>query len=149
VALIGFVDAAYLTIEHYQGVIPPCSITKGCDKVLTSTYASLFGIPTSLLGSIYYFVILAGVFAYIESKNFSILKWTLSITGVGFLFSLWFVYLQVFSIGSYCAYCLGSAATSTVLFILAIIVFKKYSNGQSISNGQSFSDGQNIQNPNN
>lgn len=131
IALIGFADASYLTVEHFQGRIPPCSITKGCDKVLTSTYAELFGVPTSLAGAIYYFLILAGIFAYIESKNTQILKWTLFFTTAGFGFSLWFVYLQVFQIHSYCAYCLGSALTSTILFAMALVVFSKYSDIRS------------------
>ena len=125
IALIGFADATYLTIEHYQGRIPPCSITSGCEKVLTSSYSTLFGIPTSLLGDLYYVVILIGLFAYFESKSTKILKWTFLFTTVGFGFSLWFIYLQVFVIGSYCLYCLGSAATSTILFVTGMGVFSR------------------------
>jgi uncharacterized membrane protein len=123
VALIGFADATYLTIEHYQGRIPPCSITGGCEQVLTSPYSTLFGVPTSLLGVVYYVIILAGLFGYFESKNTRLLKWTLLFTTLGFGMSLWFVYLQVFVIHSFCAYCLGSAATSTILFVIAMGVF--------------------------
>ena len=123
VALIGFADSVYLTIEHFQGVIPPCSITGGCERVLTSSYASIFGIPTSILGIIYYLLILVGLFTYFESKNTNVLKWTFLFTTVGFGFSLWFVFLQIFVIHSYCAYCLGSAITSTLLFVTAMAVF--------------------------
>ena len=127
VALIGFADAVYLTLERYQGVIPPCSITGGCEAVLTSAYATIAGIPVSLLGVLFYLVILIGLFAYLESKNTKILKWTLFLTAFGFLSSLWFVFLQAFVIHAYCAYCLFSALTSTVLFICALVVFSKYS----------------------
>jgi len=57
VALLGFVDATYLTVEHYRGVVPPCT-TAGCEIVLTSEYSVLFGVPTALFGSVYYFLIL-------------------------------------------------------------------------------------------
>ena len=41
-ALIGFIDASFLTIEHYRGVVPPCSIISGCEKVTTSEYSEVF-----------------------------------------------------------------------------------------------------------
>lgn len=126
VALIGFIDAGYLTIEHYQGRIPPCSITAGCEVVLTSAYSVVLGVPVSLAGTIYYLSILIGAFAYLESKNKNILKWTLLLTALGLGASLWFVYIQVFTLHSYCVYCLGSAFTSIILFVTAMEVLKKY-----------------------
>ena len=126
VALIGFADATYLTFEHFQGVIPPCSITGGCELVLTSSYAVVLGIPVSLLGMLYYILILIGIVGYLEGKHEKMLRASLILTVAGILASLWFVFLQVFVIHSYCAYCLGSAITSTILFVTAIIVFCKY-----------------------
>jgi len=123
IALCGFADATYLTIEHYQGRIPPCSLTGGCEVVLTSQYSTIFGVPTSLLGIVYYVIILAGLFGYLESRNTRLLKWTLFFTTLGFGMSLWFVYLQVFILHSFCVYCLGSATTSTILFVTAMGVF--------------------------
>lgn len=134
VALLGFVDATYLSFEHYQGTIPPCSLTAGCEKVLTSEYSTVFGVPVSLVGVIYYLFILVGAFAYVEGKHEKMLRYGMLITVFAFLASLWFVYLQIFIIESYCLYCLGSAATSTVLFILALIVFKKHQPRQIVSN---------------
>jgi uncharacterized membrane protein len=42
------------------------------------------------------------------------------------LASLWFTGAQIFIIHSYCAYCLGSAIITTVLFVLTLVVFSKY-----------------------
>jgi uncharacterized membrane protein len=126
VAILGFVDASYLTVEHYKDVIPPCSVTGGCEVVLTSIYSQIFGVPTSLLGSIYYLLILIGAFSYLESKNLNLLKWSLLLTVPGFLFSLWFVYIQVFELYSYCIYCLGSFLTSTILFVSTMEIFARY-----------------------
>lgn len=132
VALLGFADATYLTIEHFSGDIPPCTIVEGCESVLTSPYAVIAGIPVSLIGAIFYFIVLVGVFSFIESKKTGLLKWSLLLTVFGFLATLWFLYLQAFVIGAFCLYCLGSALTSTVLFVTAIVVFKKYGpNGSS------------------
>ncbi len=126
VALIGFIDAGYLTVEHYQNVIPPCSITGGCEVVLTSDYSVIFGVPVSLLGMIYYFLIMAGTFGYLESKHVALLKWSCIATTAGFLMSLWFLYVQAFILNKYCLYCLGSATTSIILFVIGSIVLKKY-----------------------
>jgi len=126
VALIGFADATYLVIEHFRGVVPPCTITAGCELVLTSPFSVVWGIPVALLGSLFYLLIAAGAFAYLESKNEEILRYTLQFTMFGLLASIWFVFLQVFILHSYCAYCMGSALTSTTLFILACIIHKKY-----------------------
>jgi uncharacterized membrane protein len=126
IAIIGFADAGYLTIEHYNNVVPPCSITRGCEQVLTSEFSTIFGIPVALLGMIYYFLIAAGLFFFIESRNHEMLRVTLLGTVLGLLASLWFVILQAFIIHWYCAYCMGSAATSTLLFIFAVFIFRKY-----------------------
>lgn len=130
IALLGFADATYLTVEHYLGAVPPCSITAGCEAVLTSSYASILGVPVSLLGALFYLAVLVGAFAYLENKHEKLLRYALALTIIGFIMSLWFVYVQVFIIGSYCIYCLGSALTSTILFVTAMEILKKYSNGK-------------------
>lgn len=139
VAILGFADAGYLTFEHYQGVIPPCSVTGGCEKVLTSSYSVIFGVPVSLMGAIYYFIVALGAFMYLESKHgrgqisahhSAILKWTFIATALGFGMSLWFVYIQLFVLHAVCVYCMGSAITSTVLFISAIAMLRRSSIAQ-------------------
>ncbi len=126
VAIIGFADASYLVIEHYQGVTPPCSITSGCEKVLNSSYSEVLGIPVSLPGALFYIVVAAGALAYLEGRHEKLFRYSLLFTVFGLLASVWFVFLQVFIIHSYCLYCMGSAATSTTLFVLACVILRKY-----------------------
>ena len=133
-ALLGFADATYLSVEHFLGVIPPCSITGGCEKVLTSSYAAIAGIPVSLLGVLYYLSIVIGVLILLESKyitkrvkeNSEMFRLSLLLTIPGLLMSLWFTGAQVFILHSYCTYCLGSASITLLLFILSIVILKKY-----------------------
>ncbi len=128
IAILGFADSTYLTVEHFKGVIPPCSIAGGeCGVVLQSSYAKILGMPVSILGSIYYLIVAVGVFAYIDSKKTKILKWILLFTAFGLIASAWFVFVQAFILHAYCLYCLGSALTSTLLFLFACYIFKKYS----------------------
>ncbi|MCX6719376.1 MAG: hypothetical protein NTZ38_03320, partial [Candidatus Taylorbacteria bacterium] len=78
-------------------------------------------------GSFYYLVVLIGLFAYLESGNLKIIKQTLLLTFLGLLASLGFIYVQVFIIGSYCAYCMGSAITSTILFVTSVGIINSQS----------------------
>ncbi|MEI6304437.1 MAG: vitamin K epoxide reductase family protein [Candidatus Taylorbacteria bacterium] len=139
IAVIGFADATYLTVEHYSGVIPPCSVTGGCEKVLTSSYSSVFGIPVSLTGSIYYLLIAIGCIIFLESKHITrlavhrteFLKFALFLTIPGLLASLWFTGLQMFVLHSYCIYCLGSAVITTILCIMTVVIMRKFHPGIS------------------
>ena len=124
-AILGFSDASFLTIEHYQNRIPPCT-TAGCETVLTSPYSSMFGVPVALLGMIYYLVIALGLFAHIEGKHEPSLRAVLLLTVCGFLMSMWFIGAQAFLIHAWCLYCLGSATISTILFGSSLYVLKKY-----------------------
>lgn len=126
VSLFGFIDASYLTIEHFLGAIPPCSVLQGCEIVLTSKYAQVFGIPVSLLGSMYYLLIMIGLYTYLDTKNTKYLKFALLLTFPGFIMTSGMMYIMAFILKSYCLYCLGSALTSTILFITTLIILRKY-----------------------
>jgi uncharacterized membrane protein len=124
-ALIGFADASFLSIEHFRNAIPPCTVGS-CEAVLSSAYSTIFGVPVALFGVIYYLMISIGLFTHLEGKHEPPLRWVLLLTVCGFLMSLWFVFVQAFLLHQYCLYCLGSATISTILFISAMVVFKKY-----------------------
>ncbi len=126
VSLFGFLDATYLTIEHYRGVVPPCSIVAGCEAVTTSSYSLFLTIPVALLGALYYLAVLFLTIAYLDTKKPHFIKVAASITPVGFLVSLYFIYLQAFVIKAWCLYCLGSALSSTILFILGILILTQH-----------------------
>ena len=125
-ALVGFADASYLTVEHYAHQIPPCAIGS-CETVLSSSYSVVAGVPVALGGALYYLTILVLLMLYRDTKNEKILRAALAFTLVGFLFSVYFFIIQAFVLHAFCQYCLGSAFTSTTLFIVAIVIFKKYS----------------------
>jgi uncharacterized membrane protein len=125
IALIGFADAAYLTLEYFRGVIPPCTIA-GCDIVLTSAYSAVLGVPVSLAGVVFYLAMLVGLFMYVESRNLKVLKWTLMLSAIGLVSTLWFLFVQAFILHAFCQYCLLSAFTSITLFVIACWVFSKY-----------------------
>lgn len=117
VSFFGFLDAVYLTAQHYSDTPLICSTVGGCNQVITSKYATIGHIPVALIGSIFYLTIfiLGNIYASTRKKR---VKTFLSyLTIAGFLTSLWFVYLQLFVIRAICFYCIVSAATSSILFI--------------------------------
>lgn len=125
-SVLGFLDATYLTVEHYRGVIPACTVVNGCEKVLTSAYSTVFGIPVALGGAFFYLVIIFLLLFYFDTKKSSILLLAARLTPLGFAASVYFFSLQAFIIHSWCLYCLGSAITSTLLFIMGTtLAFKK------------------------
>jgi uncharacterized membrane protein len=119
VALVGLGDAIYLTINHYTGEKVPCSITGGCEAVLTSAYAEIGGVPLAAFGALAYFLafslaILAAFGNRLTWKLFGVQATLMA------AFSLWLIYLQAFVILEYCQFCLLSAATSVTLFLIAL-----------------------------
>lgn len=117
-AALGLVDALYLSVEHYKGEVPPCTLTGGCEKVTTSEYSVLFGMPVAYLGALYYISLFSVLFLFVDLKNKNLFHLATGIVSMGFLFSLYFTYLQFFVIEALCPYCLFSALVSSILVVL-------------------------------
>jgi uncharacterized membrane protein len=120
-SMIGFGDASYLAIRHYQGASVICAIVAGCDKVTASVYATIGNVPVALLGAFYYATVFFLGMWYLYSRREEVLDLAAKFTAVGFFASLWFVYLQLVVIQAICFYCMISAATSTLLFITSTL----------------------------
>ncbi|KKW42840.1 MAG: Vitamin K epoxide reductase [Candidatus Magasanikbacteria bacterium GW2011_GWA2_56_11] len=119
VALIGFADATYLAVNHYRGNVPPCAILRGCETVTSSSYSMLFStVPVALLGALYYLTLLVLIVGYLDTKRLGLALAAFFLTPLGFIASLYFFHLQLNVIGAWCVYCLGSIASSTLLFAL-------------------------------
>lgn len=124
-ALIGFTDSAFLLAKRLSGAPIPCFITSGCDTVSKSPYSVLFGVPLSAWGVIFYLGIGFLALLYLDTKNLLVAKLIPLATTLGFLSSVYFIYIQKFKIGAFCIYCILSAIISTALFVLGIMMYKK------------------------
>ncbi len=122
-ALLGLADSFYLTWQKLNNQEVACSTFGGCNTVINSVYASLFGIPLAYLGLLYYLTIFILLVLITKNKK----SWWLSLLGLstlsGFFLSGYFVYLQIWEIGSICMYCMLSALTSTLLFIFTNLIY--------------------------
>lgn len=123
-SFFGFLDATYLTITHYQNSIPPCSITFGCETVLTSKYSTIGTVPVSLPGSIFYVAVMVFSIIALQTKRFLFIKILFSLAVIGVLVSIGFFLIQALIIRSFCQYCLLSEAIALTILIFSILVLK-------------------------
>jgi len=124
-AFAGFLDATYLTILHYKNAFPPCTITQGCETVLTSKFATVLGVPIALLGSLFYSLIIAACLILYHNSNKIFLNAIFFIAATGAIVSLVLFYIQFAIIKSFCQYCILSELTSLSIFFLSYLLFKK------------------------
>lgn len=117
VSLVGAAISAYLVYVHYAGVEPICAASGGCEKVQSSKYAELAGIPVALLGLLGYFAILAATLVPGELARMA--ASSLAIVGLGF--SIYLTYLELFEINAICLWCVASAIAMTALAVLTVI----------------------------
>ena len=117
-ALVGLIDAIYLTIKHLSGQGVQCTVTTGCEEVLTSAYATIGGYPLAAFGAVAYFTAFSlatlALFHYPFAR-----KLLFYLVIMMLLVSLFLIYVQAFVLGKWCQYCLLSAA---VTFCLTAVV---------------------------
>jgi len=119
-ALLGLVDAIYLTIEHVTGQSVRCTIVAGCSEVLSSSYAVVAGIPLAMIGAAAYFSVFS--LATLAAFGYRVAGTLLTPLIVAmFLVSLWLIYLQAFVIRAFCQFCLLSAAITLLLFVVVLM----------------------------
>lgn len=120
-ALVGLADAVYLTAEHFAGRSLRCTLISGCDEVLASSYAMLFGaIPLAALGVLAYFAVfsLATLAIFGSPRAARLLP---PLVAVMFVMTLWLLYVQAFILKTYCQFCLLSALITFVLAMVTLI----------------------------
>jgi uncharacterized membrane protein len=125
-SVIGLVDAAYSTYDHYQilsgdntGSFCDVSGEISCSAVNGSPYAEILGIPVALTGVLWFIVTI--ILAYQISKKprkgfwensaFYLFLWSIA----GILSVVWFIYVELFLIGAVCILC-------TIVHIIVIII---------------------------
>jgi len=119
VALIGIADAIYLTVHHYTAEAVPCSLTGGCEQVLTSEYAEIAGVPLAAFGAAAYFIAFSLALLSIYGNRMAWAIFGVQVVLMA-IFTGWLIYVQAVLIGAFCQFCLLSAATT---FTLAILYF--------------------------
>jgi uncharacterized membrane protein len=119
-SIVGLGIAIYLTYVHYAQIKPVCTFGSSCIKVQSSVWSKLDGVPVALMGLIGYVGILASLVAPDREET---RQATLVMTLIGFGFSGYLTYRELFSIHAVCEWCATSAVILTVLTICASVRF--------------------------
>jgi uncharacterized membrane protein len=113
-AVLGLGVAGYLTYIHYQGIRPVCGLGGDCEKVQSSEWSKLAGVPVALLGLLGYAAILATLLVRREEALIA----AALIALVGFGFSAYLTYRELFTIDAVCPWCVASAIVMTLLAVV-------------------------------
>jgi uncharacterized membrane protein len=106
-AVLGLAVSAYLSWSHYAELEPICSGISDCERVQSSDYAQLAGVPVALIGVAGYLAILVSLWMRPEV--------TALLAYVGVAFSGYLTWVELFRIEAVCQWCVVSA-----LVVLAI-----------------------------
>ncbi|HVM72809.1 MAG TPA: vitamin K epoxide reductase family protein [Anaerolineales bacterium] len=122
-SILGTADAIYLLIFKLTGNPHMCLGNGGCHNVNFSPYSEIKGIPVSVFGICAYLAILGILilekYLKIAQENGPLAIFGISLGGVAF--SVYLTYLEIYVIHAICPFCVASAVTITLIFILAII----------------------------
>jgi uncharacterized membrane protein len=116
-ALVGLADAIYLTVEHMAGRVVQCTITTGCNEVLTSGYAAIAGVPLAGIGAFAYFAAFSlAILAVFGNQTARTLLFYL--VALMFAFTIWLFFVQAFVLHAFCQFCLLSGAVTLLLMLI-------------------------------
>jgi uncharacterized membrane protein len=112
-ALLGLAISIYLTYVHYAGIEPVCSSISNCERVQTSEYADLAGIPVAVLGIVGYATILVSLWMGPDV--------TALLSYLAVAFSAYLTWAELFKIDAICQWCVASAIITLVIAVLATV----------------------------
>lgn len=125
--VIGLLVAAYMTVYAITSNDNMCIGSQDCSVVNASKYSKIniadIQIPVAVLGVVGYAAIL-GVLLLERKIGFLQENGSLVFFGLalmGFLFTLYLIYVEIALIRAYCPFCIASQAAMTFIFILSVI----------------------------
>ena len=123
-ALVGVFLALYLTLYKVGYIGHLACATGSCERVQSSRWSVLLGMPVAAWGVAFYVVTFVVAFTgaqerWSESRRIS---WILfALTGWGVLFTTYLTGLELFVIHGICLYCVSSAALVVALFTISAV----------------------------
>jgi uncharacterized membrane protein len=115
-ALAGIGVATYIAIAESGGGAPKCLAGgSGCETVANSQYSHLAGINVAVIGIVGYVALLGTAILPGDPGRFGGFLTAL----VGFGFSLYLTYLELFVIDAICQWCVASAVLMTLSLAVA------------------------------
>ena len=127
-ALLGAGIAAYLVYVRYAHVAIACT-TGGCEKVQSSRYAEVAGIPVAVLGLLGYVAILATTLRDDALARVA----GVWLAAIGLAFSIYLLVIQIAVIDAICQWCVASDIVMALLFIAAVLRLRAPLQGRLVS----------------
>jgi uncharacterized membrane protein len=112
-ALVGLAVSGYLTWVHYAELEPFCTGVSDCERVQSSDYAELAGVPVALIGVVGYLAIAASLRLRPEV--------TALLAYIGLGFSAYLTWAELFRIEAICQWCVASALIILLIAGLATL----------------------------
>ena len=128
-ALVGLLVSTYLLL-YKLGVVGSlkCVGSGGCERVNTSAWSSFLGFPVAAFGVAGY-VVLLGIAMYGlgggRVARPEATRWLAALSGLGLLFSLYLLALELFVIHAVCLWCTVSGVTILAIFVLSAGALRK------------------------
>lgn len=128
IAIIGMIENIYLTGIKLLGGTAVCP-TSGCEEVLNSPYATVLGLPLTVLGFLAYttvFLLAAAPLVFAEKARRQKIEtqtgfFLFLVTTAMICFSSYLMFVLFFKIQAICPYCIASALFCVSLFVLTLI----------------------------
>jgi uncharacterized membrane protein len=120
-AVLGVMVSGYLTWVHYAGIEPFCSAVSDCERVQSSDYSELAGVPVAVIGVVGYLAILISLKAPVEA--------TALLAYGGLAFSAYLTWAELFRIEAICQWCVLSALITLAIAVLATLRALRASRG--------------------
>lgn len=115
VAAFGIGVAVYIAIADSGGGSPVCLAGgSGCQTVAESSYSHLFGVNIAAFGIAGYVLLLAASLLRGDAARMG----GFGLALIGFGYSVYLTWLELFKIEAICQWCVASAVLMTILFVL-------------------------------
>jgi uncharacterized membrane protein len=140
-SLLGLADAVYFTFAYYGRIkkarwVPEILCARegsSCATVVETPYARVLGVPNSLLGIVYYLLLIAGAMThwsfginlYVHSTDFVVpfALWILVLVSAGTtLFGFYLIYALRRKLHVDCPLCYTAHVINAALFVLLIVL---------------------------
>ena len=144
IAAVGAAGTGYLTVTKLMDSTAACAA--GCDRVLNSEWATIFGQPLTLFGFLAYLSMLILAVAPLLIKGeenaeqrtkIEGITWPLLFVGATgmMIFSGFLMYILATDIKAFCPYCIASAIMTTSMFVLTVLGRRWADRGQLLFSG--------------
>ena len=125
-SLAGFFVSLYLYLYKIGRIGTLACGTGGCETVQTSPFSRFLGLEVALYGVVGYLVLLVLSMDTLRrpaAANSS--RLLLILSGAGLAFTIYLTYLELFVIKAICRWCVGSAVIITLIFIVALLDWRR------------------------